>query len=934
MNTKLFESRRGLIYWIVLANVFFGVVIGLTLWNGYQQQLHLTEARAVSTSMTLERSLSGMLGQVEILLLSISEILEEELKNHKKIDAQHSKSLINKLVQHVPGIVVVSYSDAKGEVAANIGFPEQSPAISIQDRDYFILSKSNAEQSMVSSKPVLGRISGKWVMIFARSYLDPTGIFAGVVSASIELNRFSDLFAAMNLGEDATIVLNSDLDYEILARYPLPNDRSIIGSRMLPQFVDRMKMGTTLVTLLDTSKDGIERSRAIRKIESRPYWVTVALSTKTELAQWRNQMLEALVVWCTFVVLTAIAGWQLNRGWRRQVEMDTVLRSTLDATDNGILVVVNDGDVLYKNLRFLQMWKIPHGLWHSSSEQVLLGQVVGDLINPSAFLDKVKALYSDFTVDDYNEFEFKDGRVFESVALPMKLTGNVQGRVWSFRDITERKNNERKIREDQSHLEELIQQRTISLIAARDDAQRSNSAKSVFLSNMSHELRTPLNAILGFSQLLNRDKSLSATGLKQVATINRTGQHLLSLINDVLEVSRIEAGKAAINRQPFVLFELLSEIVEMIRQRAEAKGLVFKIESAIDAKLVVEGDTHHLKQVLINLLGNAVKYTDSGSVQLTVSQLNEQVNGQMSSEICFEISDTGPGIAALDQEKIFQPFYQTEAGIARGDGTGLGLAISQQYTTMMGGRLSLQSQLGHGSVFSLTVPLPATDTAVATIFSGRVIGLQQGQPVIRVLVVDDKADNRELVKEYLVMAGFEVQTANDGLQAVAAFQSWQPHLIWMDMRMPVLDGYAATRKIRQLQGGDKVKIVALTASAFEEDRLKIMSAGCDEMVKKPLEEDKLFGMLEKLLGVRYKYAEVVSTTVATTSKLDLSILTTAQRQELGRAASELDIKSVRHVIKQVAESHVGLAAQLDELAQGFRLEQIASLCRDSAKTVD
>jgi len=455
------------------------------------------------------------------------------------------------------------------------------------------------------------------------------------------------------------------------------------------------------------------------------------------------------------------------------------------------------------------------------------------------------------------------------------------------------------------------------LTRAKEAAEAANRAKSVFLANMSHELRTPLNAILGFAQIMARDAGVEAMHHKELETIDRAGRHLLSLINDVLEISRIEAGRTTVQNAPFSLAETLAAIEEMVRVRADAKGLALRFERHGDLPPYVLGDAPHLRQVLINLLGNAVKYTDQGEVALHLYPVDGRIR--------FEVTDTGPGIAPEEQERIFQAFYQTEAGIKKGEGTGLGLTISREFVRLMGGELGVASQPGQGSRFGFTIPLPEAAAPETAASSGRVIGLAPGQPGYRILVAEDNPDSRELIVRLLEGIGFQVRAAENGQEAVAAFADWRPHFVWMDMRMPVLDGYEATRRIRALPGGGDVRIVALTASAFQEDRAAILAVGCDEMVHKPIEEDRLFEVMARLLGVRFSHAEG-RVAEAPAAESDLSGLTVAQAQELARAAEMLDVEAVRAMVGRLRGEHPGEARTIEGLVDGYRFDRLAELC--------
>jgi PAS domain S-box-containing protein len=498
---------------------------------------------------------------------------------------------------------------------------------------------------------------------------------------------------------------------------------------------------------------------------------------------------------------------------------------------------------------------------------------------------------------------------------PQRMFGTMQ-------DITERKQAEQELERHRRHLEELVAARTRELAEARDAAESANRMKSVFLANMSHELRTPLNAILGFAQIMERDQRIPEDERGNLRTISRSGHHLLALINDVLEISRIEAGRLTLQPSAFDLLDMLTGLRELVELRAREKGLTLRMVLSPTLPRFVRADAGKLRQVLLNLLTNAVKYTEAGEIELAAAE----TGAGPSPRLRFTVRDTGVGIAAPDLENIFQPFFQADYGAALGEGTGLGLAISREYAHLLGGSLQVDSEFHCGSTFRLEVPVEATGSpVVAGPTHGQVVGLASGQPAFRVLVVEDDPDSCYLLVEILKQVDFQVHTAANGEEAVAAFQAWHPDFIWMDMRMPVMDGYEATRRIRRLPGGREVKIAALTASAFREDREEIFAAGCDQVLAKPLDEDQLFATMESLLGLRYRYADapvVTQTSVAT----ELSGLPPVLREELARAAQLLDVEAAERAIGRIREIDARLGGELADLAQAYRYDRIISLC--------
>ena len=382
---------------------------------------------------------------------------------------------------------------------------------------------------------------------------------------------------------------------------------------------------------------------------------------------------------------------------------------------------------------------------------------------------------------------------------------------------------------------------------ARQAAEEASRQKSLFLSNMSHEIRTPMNAILGFAQILEQDPSLNPRQTEQVRSIRRSGDHLLNLINDILDISRIEAGRVELRPTVFHLGDSLETIEMMFRSRAEAKKLQLLMERDARLPAYVRGDEDKLRQILVNLIGNAVKFTEIGGISIRVR--SEPVTAQTEEDgrtlrLEFEVEDSGPGIPKSDQEMIFEAFDQAEAGVKAG-GTGLGLAISRRLVEMMGGKLTVESVEGKGSCFHFDVLFePAESIPEAKKSqSPRVVGLEPGTGPWRILVVDDVADNRLLLRELLRPLGFEIREAENGVDAIAIFAEWSPHAVLMDMRMPVMDGYEATRRIKTTEAGRDTPVIAVTASAFKDSMEEILGTGVSAYLLKPFQPGELYKIL-------------------------------------------------------------------------------------------
>ncbi|MBD2179759.1 response regulator [Planktothrix sp. FACHB-1355] len=474
---------------------------------------------------------------------------------------------------------------------------------------------------------------------------------------------------------------------------------------------------------------------------------------------------------------------------------------------------------------------------------------------------------------------------------------------------------------------------------AKEAALRANQAKSEFLSKMSHELRTPLNAILGFTQLLARDNSLNQVQREQLGIVERSGEHLLQLINDVLEMSKIEAGRIAFNENNFDLISTLNSIKEMLQLKAESKRLQLIFDCAPHTPQYLRTDENKLRQVLINLIGNAIKFTSSGGVVLRVMPGNDLAeivseNATKSRKLLFEVEDTGPGIAPHELDTLFDPFVQTETGRNSEQGTGLGLPISRQFVQLMGGDITVNSVLGEGTIFKFDVKVELVEAKEVQTYqsSKRAIALAPNQPKYRILAVDDRWESRQLLIHLLSPLGFDVRAAENGQQAIEEWQSWEPNLILMDMQMPVMDGYEATKYIKAHLKGQATVIIALTASVFEENRITVLSAGCDDFVRKPFREEVLLEKLATYLGVRYVYSEAQSTTSTQSRESQkqlepesLTVMPSGWITQLYEAADSIDNDRILELIAEIPAEEAFLAQYLTDLVKKFRCDAIIDL---------
>ncbi|MGA2531655.1 MAG: PAS domain S-box protein [Candidatus Aminicenantales bacterium] len=555
----------------------------------------------------------------------------------------------------------------------------------------------------------------------------------------------------------------------------------------------------------------------------------------------------------------------------------------------------------------------------------------GQIVKATGLL--AKSILGKATGPDGLVLRRKDGSEFpvEISTYPVKVNGQTIA-LGIARDITERKRSEENLAKHQENLWNLIKERTKELEEAKQAADAANRAKSAFLANMSHEIRTPMNAILGFTQLMQRDETLAAHQRRHLDVINRSGEHLLALITDILEMSKIEAGRITLNPTTFSLQSLLTDLEMIFRPPADAKNLHFKVECPDDMPRYVEGDEGKLRQILINLLGNAVKFTQAGGIVLR-ARLDPE--GPDKLRLSAEVEDSGPGIPEKEQESLFTPFQQTQNGRRMGTGTGLGLAICREFVHLMGGDITVSSQPGKGSLFKFHVLLGEGEIAAAEKKSEsyRIKSLQPGQPACRIMIVDDEDINGALVAQMLGSIGFDTGRAANGKEAVERFTAWHPHLILMDMRLPVMDGCEAIRRIRAGPGGADVKIISVTASAFEENRREALEAGADDFLAKPFREAVLFEKVKKLLGIEYVLLEDTTPEknpprAAATSAVTAEVLASLPRdfiRKMREAVIQADYDRMMGLIGSVEGHSAPVAQVLRGLVERFEYKELLDL---------
>jgi len=831
----------------------FAVACGISTYSlvqGYQQARQNAERTAANLTLSLENFLRVHFSVADRILLQAASKFQQEARN--EIDATEFASRLDDLQQVLPNTSGMRASNALGDVLYGANRPKGKP-ISIAQRAFFAATKENA--GLVFGLPLKSRISNAWVFPIARPLNKPDGSFAGTVYLNTDVRSITDIFNGIDIGKSGSVAL-FDTDRRIYLRLPMPanlQDEQVqrFEAPETKEIVAQGKREARYQTV--SSVDGVKRMVGVRKIGDYPLYVLVALARDDYLADWWVDVRNQLVFLVMLGVISTIFCIALGRSWKSRekalamtLEKDAELEKSLEALGHS----EERFRTLTESLPQMSWVKDAQGRTQYLSQQWsdFTGQPLAELLHEEGWLACVhpgdrahveeawaKALSNGTAYRSQARIRRHDGvwRSFENNALPQRnADGTIEGWVGSNFDMTERVEVEEELN------------------TAKAAADAANVAKSAFLANMSHEIRTPMNAIIGLTRLLRR-KAETPEQIDKLDKVTAAGQHLLNIINDILDLSKIEAGKLVLLEEEMNIRSLAGNVISMLSDTASSKGIQLRSEfDHLPSNL--RGDPTRLLQSLLNLANNAVKFTAHGSV--TLRTLKETETSERI-KVRFEVVDTGIGIAPDVVPLLFTPFQQGNESTSRHfGGTGLGLAVTRRLAEMMGGEAGVESTLGVGSRFWFTAwlqksePSQASGQREAINDAGALIGAEFAGR--RLLLVEDDPINQEVAVENLASVGLEADIANDGVEAVEKMRQATPGsyaLILMDMQMPRLDGLDATRAIRLLPGTETLPIIAMTANAFSEDKERCLLAGMDDFVGKPVDPDALFATLLKWL---------------------------------------------------------------------------------------
>ncbi len=857
--------------WFILA-VALLTLGGYIGWSLVEQRAAIESgerSHLAAQAKIVDDILSRQLDAVSRVLVSTRNELPRWQKQPDGL-AQASHRL-RAFTEAMPVVRTMTILDAEGIVIA-ASRPELV-GNNFQKRDYFQapLRQPDADRFYIS--PPFKTALGVWAMNVVRMIPGPQGEFAGVVSATLDPDAFSLLIESVRYADDMRLGLNHGDGLVFLTSPPredlygksLAAPGSFYSQHVASSRRDNVFSGHMAST-------GEERMAALRTIQppalnmDKPLMIAASRSMDAVFAPWRSALYGRGSLFALLALTSVTALVFLQRRQRRAEAQLATSHAALAEREHFLhaLIDVIPGMVGYWNADLRNGFaNIAYLQWFGKTPEEMRGIRIQDLMGEELFKKNEPFIQAALRGErqDFERTLIKaDGSTGYTWAhyIPDIVAGQVRGFFVLVSDITTLKQTQLELEQHRHHLEKLVEERTADLQLAKEAAEAANRAKSTFLANRSHELRTPMNAIMGMTALALR-RAEDAKLRDQLEKVDRASQHLLGVINNILDISKIEAERMKLDLVNFRLGEVLENLVSLLGHKATAKGLKLLIDLSSDiTHLSLHGDPLRLGQVLLNLAGNALKFTDHGAVTLSARLVEESTDEVL---LRWEVIDTGIGIHPEDQTRLFTAFEQADNSMTRKyGGTGLGLVISKRLVGLMGGEMGVSSQPGQGSTFWFTVRLGKATEAVLPVIGGNPPGtptfssaraeerLQAGFVGTRILLAEDEPVNREVSRGLLEDVGLQVDVAEDGVEAVRMAGQIPYTLILMDMQMPNLNGVDATRAIRQLPGYATTPILAMTANAFDEDRQVCLDAGMNDHIGKPVVPEYLFETLLKWLS--------------------------------------------------------------------------------------
>ncbi|GAB1394951.1 hypothetical protein MASR1M60_31150 [Rhodocyclaceae bacterium] len=833
--------RSLLITGLAFANVVVFALSGFALHQTRQQYNLRAQTTTQNVVNALNQSVSSSVEKLDLAMRSVVDELERQLAG-KGIDEQATNAFLARLAQRLPEVEAFRVADAEGFVILGKGVNRQA-RVSWADRDYFKYHQTHADGALQISNPRVGRVAQQYIIGFARRYNYPDGRFAGVLSAPIAVDHFANLLSRFDLGPKGLLVLRY-ADLGLIARNPPMQDHPVgqIGNASVSKELrELVESGVHSATYhLRNSPDGFERINSYQRVENAPMITLAGMASENYLADWWGDLYKTSALALGFLLLSGVMGAillrllaQFEQNQQRLLESENRLRTIIANEPECIKIIDAEGRLLEMNPAGLAMIEA------DAIEQVA-GLPVLDVIAPEyrkTYAEIHQRIIAGESVKaEYEVLGLKGGRrLLETHAVPMRDNGAVV-HLAVTRDISERRAYENALKQ------------------AKAEAEAANLAKSAFLATMSHEIRTPMNGILGMAQLLLLPDLPEHERIEYARTVHNSGQTLLRLLNDILDLSKVEAGKLELSLAAFSPHQIADETVALFAEHAHAKGLVIEAAWRGAEGQRYLGDAVRLRQMVANLISNAIKFTAQGYVHLEVAEIERDGSRAL---LEFVVSDSGIGIPADRIGLLFKPFSQIDSSSTRQHGgTGLGLSIISSLTRLMSGTVGVESTVGQGSRFWFRVRADLVQSGEETRQAERLPYAQQASvPVAptrgQVLIVEDNQTNGMVAAALLRRLGVQSQHLENGQQAVdAILGGMQPDLILMDVHMPVLDGIKATQAIRQWESDtwrERMPIVALTASAFAEDQQRCLAVGMNDFLTKPLDIEALSRVLAKWL---------------------------------------------------------------------------------------